>query len=608
MKKLDHQGAHILVIPYPAQGHMLALLDLTHHLATHGLTITILVTPKNLPLLNPLLASSPSIKTLVLTFPPHPNLPPGVENVKDIGNHGNLPIINSLAKLEEPIIKWFKAHDDPPVAILADFFLGWTHNLASKLDMPGSPSFSFEHLPTIARRYKDTDPEWNLVLDGFVASSSSWGWVVNTFEHLECKYMEYLSKMMGQGRVYGVGPVSFLNGSDPMPRGNSDSGSSLDVLKWLDGKPNGSVLYVCFGSQKFLGSEQMKALGIGLEESGVHYVWVVKQEQGDPVCSGSGRGIVVNGWAPQVSILSHAAVGGFLSHCGWNSVLEAIVAGVMILTWPMEADQYVNAKLLVEDHGVAVRVCEGNDTVPDSVVLARKIAESMSEDKGDKLKAKQLKALEAAKEGGSSSMELDRLVKELSNFEPQKKVVAQNGSEGLLSEDKTENVKEKELKEKAISPSVTSNWAVCCTLNPPLLPPIPPEGGVTGGSLQLVRETLAESTSHTLGVDDEVLDLSERNLKQCRRKICDGQYTAAMRVLSSSGVAPYNDATLQELKAKHPFKSAPSLPDTPIDHHHLIASETVVLDRIKSFLRGTSCGRDGLRDQHLLDCLSGIAV
>ncbi|GJQ95719.1 hypothetical protein Tco_0006858 [Tanacetum coccineum] len=70
------------------------------------------------------------------------------------------------------------------------------------------------------------------------------------------------------------------------------------------------------------------------------------------------------------------------------------------------------------------------------------------------------------------------------------------------------------------------------------------------------------------------------------RKICDGHYTAAVRVLSSSGVAPYNDATLQELKAKHPFKSAPSLPDTPIDHHQLIASQDVVLDRIKSFPRG----------------------
>ncbi|KAJ0830731.1 hypothetical protein HanPSC8_Chr15g0658771 [Helianthus annuus] len=67
--------SHILVFPYPAQGHMLALLDLTHHLATNGLTITILVTPKNLPILSPLLSSSPNIQTLVLPFPPHPTLP-----------------------------------------------------------------------------------------------------------------------------------------------------------------------------------------------------------------------------------------------------------------------------------------------------------------------------------------------------------------------------------------------------------------------------------------------------------------------------------------------------------------------------------------------------
>ena len=123
-----------------------------------------------------------------------------------------------------------------------------------------------------------------------------------------------------------------------------------------------------------------------------------------------------------------------------------------------------------------------------------------------------------------------------------------------------------------------------------------------------MRETLAESSSPMVNVDEGDLDLIERNLKQCKRKICDGHYTAAVRVLSSSGVAPYNDATLQELKAKHPFKSAPSLPDIPIDHQHLIASQDVVLDRIKSFPRGTSCGRDGFRAQHLLDCLSGAAI
>ncbi|GJR66093.1 putative reverse transcriptase domain-containing protein [Tanacetum coccineum] len=107
--------------------------------------------------------------------------------------------------------------------------------------------------------------------------------------------------------------------------------------------------------------------------------------------------------------------------------------------------------------------------------------------------------------------------------------------------------------------------------------------GVPGGSLQLVRDTLAESASPMLDMDEKDLDLSEQNLKQCKRKICDGHYTAAVRVISSYGIAPYNDATLQELKAKHPFK-------------------------IKSFPHGTSYGRDGLRAQHLMDCLSGTAI
>ncbi|GJY59895.1 hypothetical protein Tco_0459787 [Tanacetum coccineum] len=93
--------------------------------------------------------------------------------------------------------------------------------------------------------------------------------------------------------------------------------------------------------------------------------------------------------------------------------------------------------------------------------------------------------------------------------------------------------------------------------------------GVPGGSLQLVRETLTEYASLMLDLDEENLDMCERNLKECKRKICDGHYTAAVRVLSSSCVALYNDATLQDLK---------------------------------------SCGRDGLRAQHLMDCLSRAVV
>ncbi|GKC80275.1 hypothetical protein Tco_1131049 [Tanacetum coccineum] len=70
--------------------------------------------------------------------------------------------------------------------------------------------------------------------------------------------------------------------------------------------------------------------------------------------------------------------------------------------------------------------------------------------------------------------------------------------------------------------------------------------GMPGGSLLLLRETLAESSPTVSDVDDDDLDLGERNIKQCKRKICDGHYTAAVRVLSSSGVAPYSEATLQD--------------------------------------------------------------
>nr|GEX21166.1 putative reverse transcriptase domain-containing protein [Tanacetum cinerariifolium] len=113
----------------------------------------------------------------------------------------------------------------------------------------------------------------------------------------------------------------------------------------------------------------------------------------------------------------------------------------------------------------------------------------------------------------------------------------------------------------------------------------------------------AESPPPLLDVDEGDLDLGEWNIKRCKRKICDGHYTAAVRVLSSFGVSPYNDATLGDIKSKNPLKHAPSLLHIPIDNHHLITSPTMILDRIKSFFQGTSCGRDGLRAQHLLDCL-----
>ncbi|KAK8516772.1 hypothetical protein V6N13_080871 [Hibiscus sabdariffa] len=457
---------HLLVFPYPAQGHMLPLLDLTHQLALRGLTITILVTPKNLPFISTLLSSHPSsITPLVLPFPSHPLIPPGVEHVKDLGNSGNLPMMAALSKLHDPLVDWFNSHSNPPVAILSDFFLGWTRRLATNLQipritffssgafvasvmdyiwnnveklkslseiefrhLPGSPVIKQEHLPPVFKLYKRSDPVWEFVRDGVIGNTKGWGCVLNTFDALEAEYVRYLKAYVGHNRVFDVGPLS-LTGPDVSDRGSSGSGSVLNdqVLTWLDQCPDGSVVYVCFGSQKLFRKEQMEALANGLEKSGTRFIWVVnsgtiqQQDEGYGVVSEgfeqriAGQGLVIRGWAPQVPILNHKAVGGFLSHCGWNSILEAAVGGVMILAWPMEADQYVSARLLVDDLGVGVRVCEGRDSVPNSDELGRAIAEVMTKGEGMKDKAKDLKgeALAAMSHGGSSMKNLDRFVEEV---------------------------------------------------------------------------------------------------------------------------------------------------------------------------------------------------
>ncbi|TKY69501.1 UDP-glycosyltransferase 89A2 [Spatholobus suberectus] len=452
---------HILVFPYPAQGHILALLDLTHHLALGGLTITIVITPKNLPILNPLLSSHPdTIQPLVLPFPPHPNIPAGAENVREVGNTGNYPFINALSKLRPPIIQWFSTHPNPPVALISDFFLGWTHQLATQLGIPrlafygvgaclitllnrcwqnphfhksqqliefpgipGTPSFKREHLPSVFLRYRESDPDSEFVRESLLSNSASWGSVFNSFRALEGPHLDHIRPE--SGRVFAVGPL----GSN---RVESDPNKGSEVLRWLDGfEEEGSVLYVCFGSQKLLKKEQMEALALGLERSDTRFVWVVKtpstkeqlEEGYGSVPDGfadrvSGRGLVVSGWAPQVAILGHRVVGGFLSHCGWNSVMEATVAGVAIVGWPMEADQFVNARLLVEDKGVAVRVCEGSDSVPDPDELGRVVSGIMSGESPQKRRAKLMReeAVRAVSEGGESSMDVDELVKALLEF------------------------------------------------------------------------------------------------------------------------------------------------------------------------------------------------
>ncbi|KAF9623596.1 hypothetical protein IFM89_003386 [Coptis chinensis] len=461
-------GAHILVFPFPAQGHMLPLVDFTHQLALRNLTITILVTPKNVPLLTPLLSKHPSIHTLVLPFPNDPSIPSGVENVKDLPASYFPAMIRTMGKLYKPTLEWFQSHPSPPTVILSDFFLGWTHHLACQLgirrivfspsgvgaftlcflsvwrtcpkrvnpndeyeiisfpEVPNSPSYPWWQLGPLYRTYKKGDPVSEFIKKCSLANLDSWGIVFNSFSELESGCLDYMKQSCGHDRIWAIGPL--IGHVDDKYKSNGLVPGN-EILSWLDTCDDHSVVYVCFGSQAVLTNKQMEELALGLEQSGVRFIWPIKKPTVGHVSSKygmipdgfedrvAGRGLVYKGWAPQALILKHRAVGAFLTHCGWNSVLESLIAGVSMLTWPMNADQFMNATLLVDQVGVAVRVCEGEKTIPNATDLAKFLAKSVCDNgfEKERVRAKELSkaALAAVKEGGSSFKDLNSLVEDI---------------------------------------------------------------------------------------------------------------------------------------------------------------------------------------------------
>ncbi|XP_060204900.1 UDP-glycosyltransferase 89B2 [Lycium barbarum] len=464
---------HVLIFPYPAQGHMLPVLDFTHQLILNNISITILVTPKNLPILNPLLTKHPSINTLILPFPSHPSIPTGVENVKDLPADGFRSMMYNLGKLRDPIIEWFNNHSSPPSAIISDMFLGFTQEIATKLgirryvfstsgalalsvvyslwrEMPGRkntndeneifeltsipncPKYPWWQLSPIFRSYVKGDPNSEFIRECYLADIASYGLVFNTFTELENVYLDYLMKDLGHNRVWSVGPVlppDQDDNSGSLNRGGSSSVLASEILAWLDTCEDHSVVYVCFGSQAVLTNKQMEELAIGLEKSGVKFILSAKRATKGHVSNDygvipswfeekiAGRGLVVRDWAPQVLILNHRAVGAFLTHCGWNSTLESLVAGVPMLTWPMGADQFANANILVDEHKVATRACEGAKTIPNSDKLAKLLVEAVQGNNVEERRARASElrkvALDGIKEGGNSFKDLVTFVNHL---------------------------------------------------------------------------------------------------------------------------------------------------------------------------------------------------
>ncbi|KAG6597094.1 Hydroquinone glucosyltransferase, partial [Cucurbita argyrosperma subsp. sororia] len=402
---MDAPVPHLAILPSPGMGHLIPLVEFAKRLVLHHHITVTFVVPSDHPPSKPqksLLHSLPSgIDHTFLPPVSFHDLPHGskIETIITLTVSRSLPSLKNVLKsmmtnsnLVGLVVDLFgtDAFDlarefnispyifFPSTAMVLSFalFLPKLHesvageygDLQEPIQIPGCIPIHGKNLLDPVQDRKDEAYKWTFHnMKRYVLSD---GIFLNSFPELEPGAIKFLrEEKQGKPPVYPIGPLVRID--------SNGSNEKAECLKWLDEQPNGSVLYVSFGSGGTLSSHQINELAIGLEMSGQRFIWVVRSPS-DKVANATyfnvhshddplnflpegfvermkNRGLVVPSWAPQTQILSHSSTGGFLTHCGWNSTLEAVVNGVPLIAWPLYAEQKMNAVMLTEEIKVALR-------------------------------------------------------------------------------------------------------------------------------------------------------------------------------------------------------------------------------------------------------------
>ncbi|KAM5586410.1 hypothetical protein ABKV19_005362 [Rosa sericea] len=290
--------------------------------------------------------------------------------------------------------------------------------------IPEKRDICLRDLPTFCRTTDPDDILFNTTMEAVENANKASAVILLTFDALEKEVLEALSSSISPP-VYTIGPLQLLLNQipeDPLnPVGYSLWKEETHCLQWLDSKAPNSVVYVNFGSVAVLTPEQLVEFGWGLANTKLPFFWVIRPDlvAGKSAISPpefevetKDRGLIAS-WCPQEEVLNHPSVGGFLTHCGWNSTIESVTAGVPMLCWPFFSDQQTNSYYSCNDWGIGMEIT--NDVKRDDV--EKIVKELMEEDKGKKLKNRALQwkklAEEATAPHGSSSKNLDNLVNQV---------------------------------------------------------------------------------------------------------------------------------------------------------------------------------------------------
>ncbi|KAI6701351.1 hypothetical protein NL676_015675 [Syzygium grande] len=470
----SHQ-LHILFFPFMARGHMIPMIDMAKMFAIRGCKSTLIAMSNDEPTFLKSIEkpkdSGFEIDVVTVTLPlKEVGLPEDCDDINkatmmDMRKQFMSAVMMLDRQLELLIEKL------APDCLISDMFYPWTTEIAAKCGIPrlvfhGTSAFSMAgaecvrlyephkkvscdselfdipnfpgeitlsrmQLPDFVREETEFTKFYNVVKE---SEKRSFGVVMNSFYELEPVYADHYRTFLGR-RSWFVGPFSLCNKEieDKAHRGNQASIDQHECLQWLDSKQPNSVIYICFGSMADFNAAQLHEIAVGLEESGQQFIWVVKKapnvEEGKEEWLPDGyesriqnRGLIIRGWAPQVLILDHEAIGGFVTHCGWNSTLEAVTAGVPMVTWPVAAEQFYNEKLVTQvlKIGVNIGVKQWVSMFGDSVkserveeAVKRVLVGEEAAEMRKRAKALAEMASGAVEEGGSSWSDLGALIQEL---------------------------------------------------------------------------------------------------------------------------------------------------------------------------------------------------
>ncbi|KAK9675702.1 hypothetical protein RND81_11G024700 [Saponaria officinalis] len=460
---------HVVVVPYPSQGHINPLLQFAKRLASKGIKATLATTKYTI-------SSISSIKNVT------------VESISDgFDEHGF-----SQAGSEEVFLNSFKVNGSkslsqiiekhqnapfPVTCVVYDAFLPWALDVAKKYGLYGAafftnsatvcsifasvdrgliglplndpeevvkaltkmPKFKANELPSFLKKPESYPAYLAMKLSQYSnLGLADWAFC-NSFEDLELEVIEGVqgwdAKMIGP-----MVPSSYLDGGI---EGDIDYGASLwkplsgQCKEWLQTKPTKSIIYISFGSMVSLTQEQMGEIAWGLIESNYNFLWVIRESQYSKLPQGfleelgkSKRGMIVT-WCNQLEVLSHEATACFMTHCGWNSTLEGLSLGVPMVGVPQWSDQLPDAKFIEEVWGVGVRANEDDKGVVTREEFQRCLKVIMEGKRSVEIRENANKWRELSKKavskGGSSDNHIEDFVQHLKNANVR---ASANGLEG----------------------------------------------------------------------------------------------------------------------------------------------------------------------------------